>query len=495
MHSNQLQKRVIDYISKLLERSDSVALPPVRCIAAHCAVSAGTVCKVIKELKEQKRLFTKWGSQLRVKPPVTSTMLKDQALRWESARDSLKEDIRSGVYAHGVLLPSKKQLCSRMQVSYQTLNKALVSLSNTGTISREGSRYRVSTVSKNPRWRPKVVVICSGHRAGVPKIESERERDFYHFLLIEAEAKGLELEYVVYDDWKERASFLSDKGETGILSKDDDVLGYIVSSWHVRDLQNCLHTLSILKKRICIWVENPGDVSHIKGDNLTFFNIGYSPLPGFQMGNYLLSLGHRDIAYLSPFHGSRWSQERLYGLIDSIKSAGPEYHVHPFTDSQAESEWTFTDLKKDAILGVVDTTSLYKQLPGEMKRRIERFKTEGINLFRDACILDRIRNSLDYIISRGDITAIVAANDLTALLVLEYLRQRELKIPENISVASFDNTFEGLIQGLTSFNFNTRAMVEAMLSIATGSDSDENREVRYFGGTVMERASTGPAPK
>lgn len=40
------------------------------------------------------------------------------------------------------------------------------------------------------------------------------------------------------------------------------------------------------------------------------------------MGRYLYEKGHRRVAFISPYHGVGWSQDRLVGLRDGMRAAG-----------------------------------------------------------------------------------------------------------------------------------------------------------------------------
>lgn len=493
--------KIKEKLRDLISKSDTSQLPSIRTLAALTGVSATTVWKEIKRFEKEKLLFTRWGHNIMLnrKSRVTGPQPHvHNGVKWQQIRERIKSDIRCGFYLPGKTLPSKKHLMLRMQISFVTLSKALDSLCETGQLIRRGSKFIVQSSPLRTTWRPRIVLIGSGNRPGVPKIESEREREFYHFLTIEAESKRVSIEYITYNDWKGSPCFLNSQGRAvGILPCDDSVLGYIVSSWHIKNLSDCLFSLTALQKPLSVWIENPSFFLPGNFRKCTFFNIGYSPQPGKKMGDFLLKLGHKEIAYISPFHHNIWSQERLRGLIDSFSVAGTGCKVHPLIAGNAQSEWSFVDQisQKENLEELLCTKKLREKIPVYFQNRFDQFRSEGIRILRDVEIIKTMKKPVDFALRNNSISAIVAANDLCALLILDYLRSKEVSVTSDISVAGFDNTFEGLIQGLTSYSFNTRSLVRSMLDNITDYvyHPGKKEAIRYFEGEVVERFTTRTA--
>ncbi|ACB86245.1 LacI family DNA-binding transcriptional regulator [Natranaerobius thermophilus] len=108
--------------------------------------------------------------------------------------------------------------------------------------------------------------------------------------------------------------------------------------------------------------------------------------------NHLITRGHRDIAFLSGPETSQTAKDRLEGYRQALSEAG----LTPESESQ--------------LIYYGD----YKALSGE----------QGI-----AELLD----------TNPHITAVVAANDLMAVGAMRTIKNRGLKIPEDISIIGFDN--------------------------------------------------------
>jgi DNA-binding LacI/PurR family transcriptional regulator len=124
--------------------------------------------------------------------------------------------------------------------------------------------------------------------------------------------------------------------ETPVLHylKCKDLSGIILSSYHMKDSAECLRNLLTLNIPISAWVEDHRIlkiISHYNADQkkLSFFDSSYSTLPGLEVGNYLIGKGHKNIAYISTFNESPWSQNRLAGLKKAARSV-PDIRVFPY---------------------------------------------------------------------------------------------------------------------------------------------------------------------
>jgi hypothetical protein len=355
---------------------------------------------------------------------------------------------------------------------------------------------RVCIPKKKKRWKPKVVVICAGVEPGLPKVESEREREFFQYLTIEASQKYIELEFVTYEDWIAEPVFLPlNCRACSNLQENDDTLGYIVSSWHMKNFADCVHRLFPSGKPVAVWIEHPTDIQTLTTrKQLGYFNIGYSKNAGRDIAEHFLKLGHREIAFLSPFHDSLWSRARLSGIIEAFQKQDSSCKVHPLVTTSAKSEWDYSEniIKMPGFINHRELTGMTEKLPVFFEKRITHFYDEYFRLYRDSLIIETIKSHLDYIIMNRSITALITANDHSALLALDYFKNRDIPVPSRISLAGFDNSFNALVNGLTSYSFDTYSMVREMLSHITNTPNRKNQSNMYlFDGTVIERATTG----
>lgn len=143
-----------------------------------------------------------------------------------------------------------------------------------------------------------------------------------------------------------------------------------------------------------------------KDDSLKIDTIGLnSHKAGMLIADYLVSLGHKNIAFIStPIDNTTLSRKkRLDGIIDKLK----EYNL-------------------DSNLTI----------------KIDNNEHEGISGVYE---IDVGYNLTIEVINEKNITAIIAVNDMIACGVLNALNKKRIKVPQQISVCSFDNIFTSSI--------------------------------------------------
>jgi len=112
----------------------------------------------------------------------------------------------------------------------------------------------------------------------------------------------------------------------------------------------------------------------------------------FEAVEYLIKLGHRDIAHITGTKGHPHTEARLNGYLDALKS----YNIPIKEDYIIEGDFNNLEL-----------------------------------------ILDRLENFLQ---SKPLPTAIFGANDNITITAMNFIRNKGFKIPDDISFVGFDNT-------------------------------------------------------
>lgn len=159
----------------------------------------------------------------------------------------------------------------------------------------------------------------------------------------------------------------------------------------------------------------------------------------YKMVRYLLSKGHRDIAYV----GSRFANENIMDRYYGYRKALMENNI------RFRKEWVLED--RDLITGEV-RISLPENMP----------------------------------------TAFACNSDLTASALYDLLRQRGYRIPEDISIVGYDNyLIHSFASSLTTYNVDMKRMASIALKLLLGKirGVEKNYGIRYIDSTIIERSS------
>jgi len=273
-----------------------------------------------------------------------------------------------------------------------------------------------------------VVSRCNSH--GQLLFDSERETDFMKSIQRERLEQNL---HIVVAGWHEdehgHGAFLDQQGKELSLHKLPGILlGIIVSTWLIQKPLSLLAKLWTLRVPISVWWELPPQLFPTKNSqrpSTLGFNLSFGVSPGITVGRHLYALGFHDIAFISPFHGSEWSRNRLEGL--RVGLANYESCLKAYVDANHENAWEF---HRD--VGVA----------------------EGERLIRK--ILANFLDQTDLMHTKVWVTV----NDHTAIVLLEILKERGLPRPY---VVSFDNSTICEAYQIDSFEFHTEGMVRQML--------------------------------
>ncbi|HON12364.1 MAG TPA: GntR family transcriptional regulator, partial [Chitinispirillaceae bacterium] len=322
-------------IRSIIEKGTDERLPSVRNLVRQCSVSPVTVIRAIAVLKNEGILESRWGSGhfitgRKISVPELTNQKTDRVKRIVL---ELKNDISEGKYPTHQPLPTIKQLSARYNASYPSIKKALELLCIEKVIRRNGVRYHF--FPSRIKSGLKVAIVASGPGRNSIRIETERERNFYRLLSTAAMNHNVALETICCNDSLEELQFYTpDDSPIETFLKSKDISGIILSSYHMKDSAECLRRLLQFNIPISAWVEDHRILKMIdryssNRKKLTFFDSSYSTLPGYEVGRYLIGKGHKNIAYISPFHQSPWSQNRLSGLKKAALS-GTDIRIFPF---------------------------------------------------------------------------------------------------------------------------------------------------------------------
>jgi DNA-binding transcriptional regulator YhcF (GntR family)/DNA-binding LacI/PurR family transcriptional regulator len=495
-----LQETISKIRALLNNSSNNGALPSVRSLAQQFSVSPVTVLKAVKVLKSEGHLSSRWGKGLFIPEnktiPATNNKVKEG--KYQTTLHQFKSDIISGKYQTHLPLPPINQLVAYYNASYPTIRKVLSALLEESILKRNGARYYFFT--NRLKKRSRIAVVAFGMNRGSIKIETERERNFYRLLSSIATDNNVDLEMLCYNDYLDVPCFYTPENEPiERYLTSAGISGIILSSYHMNNSAECLATLMTYNIPVSAWIEDSGILNTVDRfvphyRKLTFFDSSYSTIPGSDVGRYLLEKGHRGIAFISPFHGSPWSQNRLKGLKKAI-DLHPDAVLYPFTDSKHINDYFFMlpflenkdfdrDFQPDSKINSVHAFLSY---------RLSFIKYEHDTLLRDNAIFVCIKNAVDQVISSSSITALVCVNDLIAGIITDYWNFLNISHEKRPALIGFDNSFKSLQQQFSSYEFNTYGEIQNMITHVLYPENalfSRNKPIIHLSGKVIERASS-----
>ena len=384
--------------------------------------------------------------------------------------DALAEEIRSGHFGGTGALPSPKELANVFGVHPVTVRRALAELLERGILERLGRGFRVARLERGPSIAPPVLLcVGGGHQGAGLSMDSDREIDTWREVQAEAASHGLAVRMVPWN------------GSLGRIPS--GTMGAVVSTWHLPDPQALLDELVERRIRSCVWTGTALDRADRDWEGkrlLSFHDIGDARAAGRDMARFLDGLGHRRIAWISPFHGSRWSRNRLAGVRSGFPGIVDPFVLEAVSESDFMEPIQETLAKWTGLLGDLEGWSL-----SPVHFLWEPFKAKAMEN-----LVEALRPRLEQAVS-GGATAWICASDLVAGLCRRWLARRGVSVPEEVSVCGFDDTAMAMREDTTSYRFDSASMARSMVrSILSGAPGGTRRTSHP--GRVVVRSSTAP---
>lgn len=473
-------------------------LPGVRALAGLSGFSHFTLWKALRLAAEAGLLIVEPGRRPRLPGANRNESAPQETAlgKWERLRILIERDLLQGIYLHGEPLPSLKEMQGKYQVSYATLRKALRELERAGYWPPAAHRGRARGSG------PCVVYLAWGDENGNQYFDEPFDHEYLKALRSACERLNLETAVAVYGYHGRSLRLVMPPGASRTFSSlCERAVGFLVRTACPRDV--CADLLPLLtrhRKPVAVLdeIDSPSLPEWTRRNRLVkSFRPTITEASGELMAGHLMALGHRRLAVISPFGDAVWSRNRVAGLAGSLKRADPaavvaEYALampyqqrHAVRESRAFGLLERTLLRTPgwkaplpALKGVV------KQIAGELHLAVRRER-----------MLEALTPHLEKALKRKDLTAWVAIDDDTALLVMEFLRRRGLRVPDDISLVGFDDTAEGARRDLTSYNFDFERFNHYVLRYLLEParvDRAEAQGARGPAGRVIARGSVRP---
>lgn len=451
----------LDIVKNILKTPQSAGekLPSVRLLAESLKISPATAHKVLKVLLARGIIYSLqgkgffWG-----KKPDWEKLPEPHLSGLQQVEAGVREDWRSGYYDPQKKLPSIKEMAARYNVSRATVQKYFEQMQAQGIVDRVGQGRYFPVVGKDSDFnKTQVILITRCDAFGTLFLESDREIELLKEAYRVAEEQNLELIILGYEEQRER--FLNRYGKECKLSDFPLCLGSLVSTWLLTRPRNLLHILAAQTYPVSVWWEHPVEAlprSLRNKEKWAFFNLAFGTFSGNAVGKYLLAKGYIKVAFISPYHESNWSKDRLIGLQNS----GIE--TIAVVDKTMPSPWAY---RQEAIKS------------GAKGENVETVARKQI-----ADKLLRLLNSKTVLPSVW-----VCVNDEVASILMELASKGKIKLPQYW--IGFDNSRESYRLRLDSFEFNTSSMVRQSFYhlTAPGSGLFATKDLLELSGKIVEK--------
>ena len=481
-------------------------MPPIRTLARQAGVSFVTMWKAVRTVKESGGIKMPQPAQTQNISSETAPSPQPFNLLWRKVHLRLKKDILSGRFVHSDFLPSYKELQYQYSVSFRTLKKVINELSNEGLIKPGRKGYIVPAFTMSDS-NAKIVALGCGWEDG--KIWADyQDRNYFRILESECMLNKISLDNVVYFRQNNHLRFIHSAARQPYSLVKDTILGiiYIIANLEV-DPCDVLKELEVVKKPIAVLDVVGYFNNHALPPGNRFvrlFTTTASLSPAKLAAQYLLRLGHKHIAFISPFHKAEWSKLR-YAVCSAIyNDAGYPSGVTPFVLDRFAYQWDY--IKKPGNREDLQTLiSQYAQWKkhahaeffkkfGNISYSISKYLTEW------NCASGEIYQKMVPLFQKAlrdtSITGWLMANDFAATLALDYLKEQNIRVPRDLSIMAFDNTLDAMEYQLSTYDFNNNGIVNMMLRyiLSPSTIQAQDREkIIEVDGTIVVRRSTGPA--
>lgn len=489
MNKNDSFKRAIAWVERGLAEGvwqNGERLPAVKEMARSIHINIHMLNRALQKLCDEEKITIVNRKGIfagRNAPLPALRRIKGAKPKHEIVRATLEQDILHNVFKTD-LLPSITELKRRYGVSTGIIRSILLALADEKVVIPFNRRYRLpdrSTKNTNAT----IVLISRGLSENNESISifNDRFKEGIYALEIECRSHRLNL-----------AKIGIRQSDSGSLSKRlksvTDPFGYIlwINGLSTDTIFKILSELASHDKPVALIDESGIAKLPFAHHRFKIFSMaGLSA--GKQVGRYLLTRGHRHIAYISDRHEELWFQQRLQGLTDVYTKAGFPLGVKPLL-CEREDFPPARDHARNALV-----RSIIKQVSHHAPLMLWSVEQELAWLVHHAPEAEfrynRLTKQFALALQDKTITAWVGANDFIAVSALHYLQLHGHDQKKKPALIGFDDAKIATAQNLTSYNFSFPSIIEKALTYILNPQHKYywNKSSIECEGIIMERSS------
>jgi DNA-binding LacI/PurR family transcriptional regulator/DNA-binding transcriptional regulator YhcF (GntR family) len=487
-------------------------LPGLQTLARRVGVAYMTMWKAAAALRRQGVLTAHRGIGMRSAPAasiegpashLSTTRAPAARQRWQEVSRRITAEILDDAFGDDEPLPTAKELAARYGVCHRTLQRSLQQALTEGRLVLRRRRYHVPGIPRDTSSSSVLVVYRSVDLGSTPPTN-----EYVGSVIrsIEQACGRQNIRFGLAGYGYHEARLVTEGGKAlPALSRSERkaLCGIIVITQALGDQgPSLVAELAHFGKPIAIidtrGVSESEFLPAVGRSDL--YRIGLDESVGHALAQYLLRMGHRAIAYVSPMHQEGWSRLRLAGVTRAMAQAGclapPPTALHPDASDLPRTQVP----ARPAVAQVVeDNAARLQSLLGDeaaaalasdavMEALAEQMRKAGLRR--------QLFPLLDQLAAKREVTAWIACNDLTAVVCLEYLRQRCISVPGRISLTGVDDSVLASHHGLTSYSRNEHGAINRILhgffDPRRSADGAARPSVHDVEGRIVARASAAP---
>lgn len=426
-------------------------LPSVRFLSKQHHTSTRTVQLAMTILQENGLVESRSKSGFWRKGELPEIKGATAKRNVDSLYQQLSQELKEGLHPWDSPLPLLKELAVQWNCHAQTVAKVMERAVLQRLLDRKGRfHFPARPPVKRKGNRPTILCLGAGAPDGNFRMDSDRESDFWRELGAQAALSGLSLVRCVWNG--------------GRIRPIENTVGIIATNWHYEDPYAICWEIAKLKLPACVWFDEQTRDFMKSKPRIHYHDQGHSTENGVLLTRHLMDLGHKHIAFISPWHANSWSIKRLQGIQEEAMRNGCHIDVCCL---HGDSEW-------DRLIPAENDPMIQKKFPQHLIEKLVEGSSDSVRSHLCSELgWNRIRKDMEPLFAQAlasQATAWIGANDICALNALKWLKGKGIQVPRDISVVGFDDTIEALRSDLTSFRFSCASVARSMIhQILTGS--------------------------
>jgi DNA-binding LacI/PurR family transcriptional regulator/DNA-binding transcriptional regulator YhcF (GntR family) len=455
--SLRLYEAVADRLRERMQGSPGGRLEPVKLLAREMGVSKGTLQKALDSLRAEGKLQsyrgkgTFWGAADAGQSP------RAPGRSLETVSGILRTRIQEGTYRSGQPLPKVGHLASQERVSPDTVCAALKVLESESLIWKQGKSWVAGrrpqagranqALARGARATPAILLVTPEYSAWENLYHEEHTGKFVQNFYLEIERMGLETQLV-----------LMEKGSAGHFPMGRSRVQDLIRSLEGRYLgAMCIGNsdtewvgwLAGFRKPV-VWLDlqcpsEDLDMKALPGGDRCFRCLKDEESSAAMAIETLAGLGHKRIGF--PWLKSKdfpWVDHRLALLkekaaawetpveIVAVEHEEGFWHPQPWNGPDGFRSWLDGEIKHPAANGS---------------------NGNGGPTLRTRLSLREKAPSLGRLLDEEGVTALLAPNDFFAHQYYHWLRATGYRMPDDVSLLSFDNNRYSRPFSISSIDF------------------------------------------